>query len=97
MDNVNQVIGFLSSTTISVPLGQMILFILVISFCMIGAKFKLGLLITYVFVFYRGFIFNQSAFIDAAGQASMGLFAYTFFGVSMITVALIGLFIAPHS
>lgn len=97
MDDVNQLIGFLSSTTISVPLGQMVLFILVISFCMIGSKFKLGLLVTYVFVFYWGFIFNQSAFIDAAGQASTGLFAYAFFGILMIVVALIGLFTAPHN
>ena len=97
MDDVNQLSGFLSSATISVPLGQMVLFILVISFCMIGSKFKLGQLVTYVFVFYWGFIFNQSAFIDAAGQASTGLFVYAFFGIIMIVIALIGLFTVPHN
>ncbi len=97
MDDVNQFISFLSSAMISVPLGQMVLFTLVISFCMIGSKFKLDLLVTYVFVFYWGFIFNQSAFIDAAGQASTGLFAYAFFGIIMIVVALIGLFTALHN
>jgi len=97
MERANQVIGFLSKTTISVPLGQLVLFIFIISLCMVGGKFKLGLLSTYIFVFYWGFIFNRNIFIDAAGNASIGLFAYAFCGLSMVIAALVGFFTAPHN
>lgn len=97
MDSVNQVFEFFSVTTISIPLGQMVLFVIMVSICMVMGKFKLGLLTTYLFVFYWGFIFNRAIFIDAAGNASIGLFAYAFFGLSMAVAALVGFMTASHN
>ena len=68
-----------------------------VSICMVLGKFKLGLLTTYLFVFYWGFIFNRAIFIDAAGNASAGLFVYAFFGLSMAVAALAGFMTAPHN
>ena len=95
MDNMNQVLDFFSKTTISVPLGQMVLFVILVSLCMVAGKFKLGLLTTYLFVLNWGYIFNRDLFINAAGDASMGLFAYAFFGISMVIAVLIGFFTSP--
>lgn len=97
MDGINQVFEFFSKTTISIPLGQMVLFVIMVSVCMVTGKFKLGLLTTYIFVFYWGFIFNRAIFIDAAGNASMGLFVYAFFGLSMVVAALVGFMTAQHN
>ena len=97
MEETNQILAFLTEKTISIPVGQMILFTVVISISMLTDKLKLGLLATYAFVFYWGFVFNREFFIDAAGNTSWGLFAYAFFGLSLAVMALVAFFSHPHN
>lgn len=84
--------AFLADKTLSVPLSQVMLFSLIITLCMLFGRHKLGLLVSYAFVFYWGFIFNRSYFIDMLGNNTMGLYAYTIFGFGMAVLAIVGMF-----
>ncbi|MFQ5673055.1 MAG: hypothetical protein ACE5G9_08165 [Nitrospinales bacterium] len=92
MDFVNSMINFLSDKQFSVPLGQMLLFAFMISICFFLSKHKMGLLISYTFVFYWGFFFNRGFFIDILGYATTGFFIYVFSGVITATLIFIGFF-----
>ena len=68
-----------------------ILFTLLMTLCMLFGRHKLGLLISYAFVFFWGFIFNRSYFIDMLGNTTMGLYTYALFGFSMVVLATLGM------
>ena len=96
MEEANQVLEFLTTKNISIPVVQMVLFIVVISISMLANKIKFGLIATYAFVFYWGFVFNREFFILAAGDTSWGLYAYAFFGFGLAVMALVAFISQPH-
>ena len=96
MEEANQVLEFLTTKNISIPVVQMVLFIVVISISMLANKIKFGLIATYAFVFYWGFVFNRDFFINAVGDTSWGLYAYVFFGLGLAVLAIITFFSHPH-
>ena len=83
---------FFSDKSLSDPLSQVMLFALVITLCMLFGKHKMGLLVSYAFVFYWGFIFSRPYFIDMLGNNTMGLYAYTIFGFGMAVLSIVGMF-----
>ena len=76
----------------SVPLGQVLLFAFMLTLCLLFGRHKLGLMVSYAFVFYWGFIFNRSYFIDLLGNTSSGLYTYGIFGFLMAVLAIVGMF-----
>ena len=84
--------AFLADKSLSVPLSQVMLFALVITLTMLFNRHKLGLLVSYAFVFYWGFIFNRTYFIDMLGNNTTGLYVYTIFGFGMAGLAIVGMF-----
>ncbi len=84
--------AFLADKSLTVPLSQVMLFALIMTLCMLFGRHKMGLLIAYAFVFYWGFIFNRSYFIDLLGNSTMGLYGYTIFGFGMAVLAIVGMF-----
>ena len=91
-DFQDSITSFLSDQTLSVPLSQVILFTFLMTLCMLFGRHKMGLLVSYSFVFYWGFIFNRNYFIDLLGNTTFGLYAYTLFGFLMAVLAIIGMF-----
>jgi len=83
--------AFLADTALSIPLGQVLLFTLLMTLCLLFGRHKLGLLISYTFVFYWGFVFNRSFFIDLLGNTSNGLYIYAFSGLVMAVLAVFGM------
>ncbi|MGD0282988.1 MAG: hypothetical protein ABSB95_11570 [Dissulfurispiraceae bacterium] len=75
-----------------IPFGQVLIFVVVNSFCLLMGKHKLGLLITYCFVLFWGFISNREYFIDHFGHTSWGLVVYVLSGILMVIVLIIGFF-----
>ncbi len=92
MDFQDSVSAFLSDKSLSVPLSQVLFFTLLMTLCMLFGRHKLGLLISYAFVFFWGFVFNRSYFIDILGNTTLGLYSYTLFGFLMAVLAIIGMF-----
>jgi len=82
---------FLADKTLSIPLGQVLLFTLSMTLCMLFGRHKLGLLISYSFVFFWGFVFNRSYFVDLLGNTSSGLYIYGLSGLVMAVLAVIGM------
>ena len=82
--------AFLADTSFCVPIGQVIFLIALISMCLLTRKFKLGLLLTYSFVFYWGFIFNHNYFINMLGKTSAAFYAYALLGLSMLAMSFLG-------
>jgi hypothetical protein len=87
----NPFTAFFSDKSLSVPLSQVMLFALIITLCMLFGRHKMGLLVSYAFVFYWGFIFNRPYFIDMLGNNTMGLYAYTIFGFGMAVLSIVGM------
>jgi hypothetical protein len=84
--------AFLSDKSMSVPMSQVLLFTLLMTLCLLFGRHKLGLLVSYSFVFYWGFVFNRSYFIDLLGNTTTGLYTYTLFGFLMAVLAIVGMF-----
>lgn len=59
---------------------------------MLFGRHKLGLMVSYAFVFFWGFIFNREYFIDLLGNTSSGLYIYALFGFGMAILAIFGMF-----
>lgn len=82
--------AFLTDKTFSVPLGQVLVFTFLLTLCLLLGKHKLGLMVSYAFVFYWGFIFNRAYFIGLFGDTSFGLYVYGISGVCMAGLAVVG-------
>ena len=73
---------------LTIPVAQMAFFIVLISFCLLFARYKLGLSITFCFTFYWGFIYNKDVFFTSLEGSSPFLFLYFFSGFLLILFAL---------
>ena len=93
MEHLNEIYLFLSQREFSVPLLEMCLFVSFISICLLFGRYRMGLLITYCFVFYWGFIFNIKDFITMLGETTSGMQIYIFAGIAMFFIAIISFFI----
>jgi hypothetical protein len=73
---------------LTIPVAHMALFIALISFCLLFARYKLGLSITFCFTFYWGFIYNKDVFFTNLEGSSPFLFVYFFSGFLLLLFAL---------
>jgi hypothetical protein len=92
MDMAKDLIGFFSDTTFSVPLAQVVVFVLLITVCLLLSRFRVGLLITLGFVFFWSFVLNFRYFVDLLNHRPWGLQIYALAGLMMFAVILLGLF-----
>ena len=89
---INIIVSFLTDGGgLSIPFGQVLIFVVINSFCLLFTRYKLGLLITYCFVFYWGFISNREYFIDRVGNTGWGL-VYVLAGILMVIIFIISFF-----
>ncbi len=93
MDIIIAFLEFINDKDLSIPVGEVIIFVVINSLCLLSGRFKLGLLISYCFVFYWGFLFNKDFFVDILGNTTLGLYIYALSGFAMVIVALIGFFV----
>jgi hypothetical protein len=83
----------MSGKEFSVPLWEGLLFISVTTLCLLLGRHKLGLLTSYSFVFYWGFLSNLESFNGVIGSPAWGMSLYVFSGFLMFVVALVGFFV----
>lgn len=79
---------YLQSMELTIPAGQMILFIGLISVCFLLTRYKLGLSVTFCFTFYWGFIQNKDVFFADMEGSSPFLAFYFFSGFLLLLFAL---------
>jgi len=85
--------NILATTEISIPIIQIIVFMLASTSCFLFQKDRLGLIISFIFVFNWGFLHSSASFVDMMGNLNQGLFLYLFCGFLVVTLALFGFFL----
>ncbi len=90
---LNGYLGSFAGHGLSIPLWEVMLLVLINSICLLLGKHKTGLLMTYLFVFYWGFVFNRSFFTDLMGHFTWGLLLYSVLGAGMIIIIIVSFFV----
>ncbi len=93
MEPVNDSMGLLSGKEFVIPVWEVILFVVIISICLLLGRNRMGLVSSYCFVFYWGFISNMTNFSTMLGNSSWGMPLYVFSGFLMFIVAITGFFV----
>ena len=88
-------ISYFQNNNMIIPLWQMILYILIISFCLLFKKDRLGLSVSFIFCFLWGFIVNRETFlgnINNINRFSLPFILYIISGFIVITLSIISFF-----
>jgi hypothetical protein len=93
MESMSSLQEILIGEQFSVPLWEVVIFVLINSICLLMGRMKMGLLISYSFIFYWGFILNMNHFSSVLNETTWGMTIYAFAGFLMFLVALISFFI----
>ncbi len=77
----------------TIPAWQMILYIIIISFCMLmSQQRKLPLMTTYLFTFYWGFNLYWGQTLASAGEVPASAKLYLLFGIAHVVLTLVAFF-----
>lgn len=93
MDANKSFLEFFSGMEFSVPLWEVALLVVISSVCLLLGKHKLGLITSYFFMFYWGFVINRTYFVDTLGNATIGLYIYSIAGIVMAVIVITGFFV----
>jgi len=93
MEFLKTVHGFLSDTSFAVPLAQVVLFVAIISLCLLLGRHRLGLVITLCFVFFWSFVLNFKFFVHVLNDLKWGLQLYALSALLMFGLIVLGLFV----
>ena len=69
---------------------DIVLFVAFVAYCLFFKKRELGLIGTFVFVYYLGFIFAKNPFIALGGESSSWVYIYGVGGLGLICLFLVG-------
>lgn len=81
---------FFTNTELSIPAIQMIFYVVVINILMLFNRCRVCFVISLSFALYWLFILNKSAFVNAQGELTGGIFFYLTGGIILI----VGLIVA---
>jgi hypothetical protein len=85
----------LSAVQIGVPLYMVLVYIGIISICLLLGRIQLGLAVSFLFVFYLGYLYNRTLFLDVVKGSTVASLIYTALGFVLIILALISFFFPP--
>ncbi len=83
---------FMATNQFAIPAGQVVSYMFFSTFCFFFRKYKLGLMISFAYVFNWGFLHGTANFVDMMGRPTMGLFVYLGSGLTMAVLVVIGFF-----
>ena len=92
MEHLHDIYSFFSGKEFSIPLWEVVVYVIIISFCLLYGRYRVGLIASYCFVFYWGFILNLDTFVNILGETTWGMHLYVFSGFLMFIVAIAGFF-----
>ena len=82
----------LTQLELAVPLEYVILYVLALTLCLFLKRNLLGIILSYIFVLYMGFLYNPP-FMEYALKGNLAfVFAYICFGILILVLAIIGVF-----
>jgi hypothetical protein len=81
--------GILYAVEIRVPVYMIISYVVIISISLLLGRTQLGLALSFLFVFYIGYLYNRSFLIETLSGSPLGLLVYAGLGLSIIVLAII--------
>ncbi len=81
---------FLAANEFSIPVGQIVSYMFFSTLCFLFKRYKLGLMISFSYVFYWGFINGSATFVNIVGNPTPGLLVYLFSGLMMALLVVVG-------
>jgi len=85
-------IEFLSTKEFSIPVGQIVSYMFFSTICFLLKRYKAGLMISYAYVFYWGFLHASANFVDEVGNPTLGVMVYLASGLMMAVLVVVGFF-----
>ena len=85
--------NFITDKSLSVPLGELMIFIIFISMFLLYGRHKLGLICTFCFVLYWGFFINFRYFLTILDETTIGMPLYIFSGIAMLMLIITDFFL----
>ncbi len=83
-------LDFLTETTLSIPMIQIVLLMLLSTLTLLFGKLRLALLINYIFILYWAYFLNQDLLMEMAPTKFQDLTAaYFAFGILIFMIAVI--------
>ncbi len=90
METLGTLLDVISGKEFSVPLWEMILYIVIMSLFLLFGKYRMGLLTSYCFVFYWGYFSGMANIGDSMDIPAWGMTVYILSGFLMGIVAIVG-------
>lgn len=81
--------GILYAVEIRVPIYVIVSYVAIISICLLLGRMQLGLALSFLFVFYIGYLYNRSFLIETLRGSPLGLVVYAGLGLIIIVLAII--------
>jgi hypothetical protein len=88
-------VGILSAVEIRVPIYVGICYLAVISVCVLLSRIKVGLALSFFFVFYVGYLHNRTLLVEAMKGSIIGIGIYASLGFVILIFAILSLFSSP--
>ena len=96
MNGINEMLEFFSQKVFLISFGQVGLMFLLCFFCLFSGKYKTGLLLSYFFIFYCGFVSNRGHWLELFGDTGIGLVLYLFSATAIALMGVISIFQEKH-
>ncbi|MEK9629608.1 MAG: hypothetical protein VW455_11385 [Nitrospinota bacterium] len=96
MNGINEMMEFFSQKVFLISFGQIGLMFLLCFFCLISGRYKTGLLFSYFFIFYWGFVSNRGHWISLFGDHGTGMVLYLFSATAVALMGVISIFQENH-
>jgi len=92
MDQAGQYLSKFLDVSLTLPVGHLGIVVLVLAMLLVFGKYKAGLLLAYVFIFYWIFVDERPHFVSVLKDTEMGVYLYGFVGIFMAIAGVIGFF-----
>ena len=96
MQGMNEVMEFLSGKVFFISLGQITFMFLACFICLLYGKHKTGLLLSYFFIFYWGFVSNRIYWLEVFGDSGIGLMMYFSTATAIALMGVLSFFQTDH-
>ena len=96
MNVMQEIIEFLSGKVFFISFGQITFIFLSCLFCLLYGKHKTGLILSYFFIFYWGFVSNRIYWLELFGDSGVGLMMYFGTGTAIALMGVLSFFQADH-
>jgi hypothetical protein len=87
--------SMLSTAEIRVPIYVILCYVVVITFCLLLSRVRVGLALSFLFVFYIGYFQNRSLILEAMKGSAIGIAIYASLGLGIIILAIVSFFTTP--